>query len=607
MPAASCTADVRFDLVGPAAERRARDRAGRHVADALAQGRRPGWQIVEWTRSTRRPSRAPTGRSSREITAAALGGTEAFRRQLNTPLDAWMTHARRRADPRLERTPRRLGRRRRRRRPRRSLRRAAGRPAQPAVPRPRRRHLRGRRPIAPASASSTTPRSRCSPTSTTTAIRIWSWPPARSRCCSSTTARAASRRSPAPSASTRRCRACSPACRWPTTIATASSTSISASTPTSSAPARRRPARRCRTTTPATARRASCSATTARAASSTPPKATGLDAGNDRYHFAAAWADYDEDGWPDLLVANDFGVKNLYRNLGARGGAVRFEDVAEQAGVLDYGAGMSAAFLDYDNDGRLDIYTGNMWTAHGLRVTASPAFMPERPRRGARPLPPARARQRRCIATSATAASRTRRSRPAPTWAAGPGHPTRSTSTATAGDDLYVANGMLTRADPDLDGFFWRQVVAQSPLTPVKGTPYDEAWRAINQLLIHHSIASRQRNVLLRNDGKGGFDDVSGTAGLDLDQDGRSFAVLDARSRRRSGSRHHGGAAGAAAAHLPQRHRRARPWFSAAADRFGQEQPRRDRRPRRGRDRAAEEDEASCRRARASCRSTRRR
>ena len=25
-----------------------------------------------------------------EITAAALGGTEAFRRQLNTPLDAWI-------------------------------------------------------------------------------------------------------------------------------------------------------------------------------------------------------------------------------------------------------------------------------------------------------------------------------------------------------------------------------------------------------------------------------------------------------------------------------------------------------------------------------------
>ena len=33
--------------------------------------------------------------------------------------------------------------------------------------------------------------------------------------------------------------------------------------------------------------------------------------------------------------------------------------------------------------------------------------------------------------------------------------------------------------------------------------------------------------MLLRNDGQGGFDEVSGAVGLDLDQDGRSFAVLD--------------------------------------------------------------------------------
>ena len=69
--------------------------------------------------------------------------------------------------------------------------------------------------------------------------------------------------------------------------------------------------------------------------------------------------------------------------------------------------------------------------------------------------------------------------------------------------------------------------MARSPLTRVPGTPYDDAWRAINQLLIHGSIASRQRNVFLRNDGHGGYDEISGTVGLDLDQDGRSFAVLD--------------------------------------------------------------------------------
>ena len=69
--------------------------------------------------------------------------------------------------------------------------------------------------------------------------------------------------------------------------------------------------------------------------------------------------------------------------------------------------------------------------------------------------------------------------------------------------------------------------MARSPLTRVPGTPYDDAWRAINQLLIHGSIASRQRNVFLRNDGHGGYDEISGALGLDLDQDGRSFAVLD--------------------------------------------------------------------------------
>ena len=59
--------------------------------------------------------------------------------------------------------------------------------------------------------------------------------------------------------------------------------------------------------------------------------------------------------------------------------SVRFKDVALAAGVEDYGAGMSAAFLDYDNDGQLDIYTGNMWTAAGQRVTAAQGFKPDAP------------------------------------------------------------------------------------------------------------------------------------------------------------------------------------------------------------------------------------
>lgn len=255
---------------------------------------------------------------------------------------------------------------------------------------------------------------------------------------------------------------------------------------------------------------------------------SGLDEGNDRYHFAAAWADYDGNGWPDLLVANDFGAKNLYRNRGRRDGAVTFEDVAAEAGALDHGAGMSAAFFDYDNDGRLDIYTGNMWSASGLRVTRAPTFAPDAP-------PEVRALYRRHARGNSLFRNR------------GDGRFEERTLDARAGmgrwawssdaldfdsdgwEDLYVVNGMLTRdrSQTDLESFFWRQVVARSPHTRVKATPYDDAWRAINQLLIHGSIASRQRNVFLRNDGQGGFDEVSGSIGLDLDQDGRSFAVLD--------------------------------------------------------------------------------
>jgi Tfp pilus assembly protein PilF len=260
----------------------------------------------------------------------------------------------------------------------------------------------------------------------------------------------------------------------------------------------------------------------------------GLDIGNDRYHFAAAWADYDGDGWPDLLVANDFGTKNLYRNLGRRNGTVRFEDVAASAGLLDHGAGMSATFVDYDNDGLLDIYTGNMWSAPGLRITSAPTFMPEAP-------PDVRALYRRHVRGNSlfrnlgngrfedkTIEAHAEMGRWA--WSSD-----AFDFDSDGWDDLYVVNGMLTRRAPatgasDLEGFFWRQVVARSPLTRVPGTPYDDAWRAINQLLIHGSIASRQRNVFLRNDGHGGYDEIAGTVGLDLDQDGRSFAVLDADS-----------------------------------------------------------------------------
>ncbi|MFQ5701964.1 MAG: FG-GAP repeat domain-containing protein, partial [Acidobacteriota bacterium] len=100
----------------------------------------------------------------------------------------------------------------------------------------------------------------------------------------------------------------------------------------------------------------------------------GLDANNHRWSFAASWEDFDNDGDPDLYVANDFGRNNLYRNEGGT-----FVDITASAGVEDMAAGMSATWGDYDQDGWMDIYVSNMFSSAGTRVTAQKAFKPDVP------------------------------------------------------------------------------------------------------------------------------------------------------------------------------------------------------------------------------------
>jgi hypothetical protein len=98
----------------------------------------------------------------------------------------------------------------------------------------------------------------------------------------------------------------------------------------------------------------------------------GLDVNNTRFSFAASFEDYDLDGDPDLLVANDFGRNNLYRNDGGK-----FVDVAAEAGVEDISAGMGVTWGDADGDGRFDLYVSNMYSSAGNRIAFQRRFQAE--------------------------------------------------------------------------------------------------------------------------------------------------------------------------------------------------------------------------------------
>jgi Tfp pilus assembly protein PilF/peroxiredoxin len=251
---------------------------------------------------------------------------------------------------------------------------------------------------------------------------------------------------------------------------------------------------------------------------------SGLNQNNNRFSFAAAWCDYDDSGWPSLYVANDFGRKNLYHNNGNG----TFTDVADTVGVEDYGPGMSTCWLDYDNDGRQDVYVANMWLKEGKRITANDRFLPGAPE-AVRALYQKHNAGNSLYRNAGNGAFENKTAEAGSSmgrwsWSCGSwdfdhdGYP-----------DLYVANGFVSGSNSyDLQSFFWRQVAQRSLGAAAEAGEYEMAWNAVNELVrADFSWSGYQRNVFFANNHDATFSDVSGVLGLDLRDDSRAFALSD--------------------------------------------------------------------------------
>ena len=258
-------------------------------------------------------------------------------------------------------------------------------------------------------------------------------------------------------------------------------------------------------------------------------EAAGLNVDNDRYSFACAWGDYNADGHPDLYVANDFGRSNLYRNNGDG----TFASVSAEASVEDPGAGMSASWFDYDNDGHQDMYVSNMWSAAGIRVSEQERFH-QGESENIRALYRRHARGNSLYrnlgngkfqnVSEKAGVEMGRWAWSSDTWDFDhDGYP-----------DLYIANGYISGpqaargSNEDISSFFWRQVVDKSPQNSLPSAKYEQGWNAINELIRSDATWNGyERNVFYANNRDGTFSEVSGVTGLDFPDDSRAFALAD--------------------------------------------------------------------------------
>ncbi|MEP7306913.1 MAG: CRTAC1 family protein [Acidobacteriota bacterium] len=249
--------------------------------------------------------------------------------------------------------------------------------------------------------------------------------------------------------------------------------------------------------------------------------ALGLD--SHRWTLAVGAADLFGTGFPDLFLANDYGVSQIYANRNGK----RFVDVSTETNIgRTPKSGMNAAFGDVFNDGRLSIYKTNI-SEPGVLVQANDLWVPKK----AGPAPP--------ISPA----------RPAP--AGQPAPPALPVPPMVEFEDLASSLGV------DLGGWSWGAqfgdlnndgtldlYLVNGYVSAGERTSY---WYDFAQIAVGHraiigdaqnwpamkgrSLSGYQRKRVWVNDGVGRFIDVAPVVGVTDVYDGRAVAFADLSNR----------------------------------------------------------------------------
>jgi hypothetical protein len=220
-----------------------------------------------------------------------------------------------------------------------------------------------------------------------------------------------------------------------------------------------------------------------------------MGVGSTRWTLAAASADFDEDGWPDIYLANDYGPEELYLNDHGR----RF--VLTTAGLASESkSGMSVALGDVFNRGHLDAFVTNisergyLFQNNNLRLNRL-----------------SDARRFVNVAEGEVADAG---------WAWG----------AQFGDlnndgmnELFVANGFISA---DRNASYW---YSMSKIAGANGRLFEDAasWPAFGNA----SLSGYERSRVYLNRGVAGWTDVAAKVGATDDYDGRAVAFADLGNR----------------------------------------------------------------------------